>query len=117
MGFNRGRWADERNRLDDIRIKRPLGEKLDLSELPSLFFEHSDESMADAPAFLFWIFHASKHAKKFLAGIGVAKAAAEPLGKQLANSLGLVLAQKAVVDENETKSLPDAELHRGRGHG
>ena len=56
-------------------------------------------------------------ALKLFTGIDIAKALTKPLGEQLANPLGLVLAQKPIVDEDADESFFDCLVNQSRSHG
>jgi hypothetical protein len=117
MALDRRRRPFERDRLDDVRIERALGEKAHVGQGLGFLFEHLDEGGADDAALALGILDAGQALQEVLAGVHGANAEAERFAEHLHDPSRLVAAQHPVVDEEAGELIADGAVHEGRRHG
>src|SRR2546426_5804213 len=107
------RLSDNRNRFDDVRIQRPLSEKIDPTEVRRLLLEHVDERRTDDFALLFGIDDAGEPIEKQLRCIDEHEWKLQSL-EALPYLTRFVESQDAVVDEDTRQLIADGATNEQR---
>ena len=111
-----GRIVAYRDALDDVGIKRSLGEKVGVPDLLQGLLEHLDEGLADDLALLLGLIDPLEHAQEQGRGVDDPQVDLEmPLVERL-DRLALVLAQEPVVNEHARELAADRPVDQRGGH-
>src|SRR5829696_6731996 len=108
-GFRVGRGA-----FDDIRIERPLRQKIERSVEVGLRLKGADELVSDDPSFLLRVGDAIETREKAGAGIDRHEFHPKRATENIAHEVCLSEPQEAVVDKNRRQAVADCAVDEGR---
>ena len=118
--LDRRRGPAERDRLDHVRVERPLGEKARLAPQAlrhgdGLLLEHLDERPPDDRALLLGVGHAGEALEEERPGVDCHEVDLESVAERPLDLLELARPQQSVVDEDARELVPDGlRDERGR---
>ncbi len=101
------RDADVAAGLDHVGVEGSLHEEADVTELPRLVLEDTNELLPDDPPLLLGLGDPRQAREEADAGVDVDERHVEVRPERLDDLLGLVLAQQAVVDEHARELVAD----------
>src|SRR6185295_5674554 len=102
----------DRDRLDDVRIERPLGQELGAVEPFRLLVEDLDEEMPDDLALPLRVLDSRERREEALARVDGLDRDAEPVAERVLDLAALVLPQHPGVDEDRRRALPHRALEQ-----
>ena len=109
VALDQRRLPHDGHRFDDVGVQRALRQKIDLAEFCRLLLEDVDERRADNLPLLLRIDDPSQAIEETRRRIDEHKRQVEPF-EPLANLIGFVEPQNAVVDENARQLLTDRAM-------
>src|SRR5690606_17440168 len=104
----------DRNRLDDVRIYRPLGQKLHFPDLRHLALEHLDEDTADDLPLLLRVNNSLQLTQKAIPRARDHQVQIEIFPVEFLDRFRLAFPHQAVVDVDTRQLSPNRTVNQGR---